>query len=117
MVFTVNEVVTIVLSAIAIVVSVISVYYAHTAQTTSCRFVTIERHYDAFIEFSRLRLENWQVSHLFETPDNYAQIKGAVQSAFRTLFQDQQEQLLLKERACAAIIFTQYESTLYQIIK
>lgn len=112
---TINEALTISFALIAIVVSVGSAYYSHRAAMHSSRFFTIGHHYDAFSELSKVRLDNWLMSHLFETPANYGKIRKTVHVVFKSMPPSDKHALLLKERACAAIVFTHYESTLYQL--
>jgi hypothetical protein len=107
------DVPTIVIAVVAVIISAYSLYYSILTRIDAARAQAIHDFYSIFHEFDKLHLENWQLSHLFVTPDQYASVEKQV--ADRKNFTNEERiEYALKERAIAYFIFDTYEHTLYQ---
>lgn len=106
--------VSIVLSIVALALSVTTYLDAETRRKKDVPFEVTAKSYEKYYEMNRIELEKPYLTHLFVTPDRYAGIKRTVVEAKGMISKKQRAQYLLEERAVADFIFTYYEQTLYQ---
>jgi len=103
-----------VISSIALIVSVFSAYENQSARRDVSGTEMIQRQFGILYDFSRLEIENWQMSHMFAQPEWYEDVSRSVAASVSPLDSAKQAELLIKERAIARIIFTHFEESLYQ---
>ncbi len=109
-----SEIQTILPGILAFAVSAYALYVSRTEARKARDEDTVRSSYDEFEQLGRLRMDHWRASHLFETPDNYAQVKYHLAIALAPLTEAAHSQLLLSERAVAIVIFDLFEETCYQ---
>jgi hypothetical protein len=108
-----SQLATVILSALAVVVSGYALYISQAAARNTRDEDTIRSSYDEFEQLSRLRMEHWKASHLLEMPENYAQAKQHITFALTPLTEAARHQMLLCERAVATQVFDVFEETYY----
>ncbi len=101
------------LSIIAGIISAYSLYNTIQTRKDTSRAQIIRDAYSVFFDLDRLHLQNWQLAHLFVTPDRYKEVVGQIAKRKKYSF-DERSELMLRERAIAYLIFDNYEHTLYQ---
>jgi len=103
-----------VISVLALIVSGLSAYYSLASHKDVSGIETIRKEYEFYYEFERLEIENWQLSHIFALPEWYDENIKLVSSSLTTLDAGKRAELLLKERAIARFIFTNFEEIMYE---
>ena len=106
--------VTTIIDILALTISIISLYQSSSYQKDSSGTDMIKNQYATYHELSRLEVENPQLSHVFAAPSWYGRAVKSVVTSVGPLDEKRGEELLLKERAIARVIFTHYESLFYQ---
>lgn len=102
---------------IAVIAVIVSLYAARTSTRAHREKLTDEAVlalYGQFELLSDLRLTYWQVSHLFEVPENYDDTCVAVKRAVGTASTQDKARYYLMETATALRIFSFFEQVLYQ---
>lgn len=69
--------------------------------------------YDEFDALGQLRVDNWELAHLLELPENYESAWNNVRLAVGPLDDMRQHELLIRERAVANRIFSLFEQVHY----
>jgi hypothetical protein len=95
-------------------VSGVSAYYSLTSYKDISGIETIRKQYEFYYEFERLEIENWQLSHIFALPEWYDKNVSLVSSSLTSIDATKRAEFLLKERAIARFIFTNFEAILYE---
>jgi hypothetical protein len=101
------------ISGLAVLISLISLYNSIATRRDTARAQAIRDSYAIFYELDRLHMQNWQLAHLFVTPDQYESVSSQVANLKKYTVKEKNE-LLIKERAIAYFVFDIYEHTLYQ---
>lgn len=102
------------ISLVALVVSIFSAHQSCSLNQDMAKAQAIRESYTTFEELTRLQLENWQLSHMFALPDHYDAVVNQVSTSSGALEPAKRQELLLKERALADIIFNAFEQNYYQ---
>ena len=103
-----------IIASLALVASITSLYQSSTSQKDSSGTEMIKNQYATYYELGKLEIENPQLSHVFALPGWYDQVTKSVAASVGPLNPIKREELLIKERAMARIIFLHYEDVLYQ---
>lgn len=103
----------ILLSTIAVTVSLISTYFGFAAQREARQMAAFKDNYDTFKELDRLQMDRWQLSHLTAPPDDYARVLALV-SAAAPSGAAARATLALQEEAMADWVFDTFEHALFQ---
>jgi hypothetical protein len=103
-----------IVSALALVVSGLSVFISFRFQRATSVSNLVDRQYNAFNELAKVRLANYEVSHIFEVVEQYTFVRNAVKESVGRIANDRRHVLYLKERSMAIFVFTLYENTFYQ---
>jgi len=102
------------LSVLALLVSAISAHVSFSSHKDISGIETIRREYEFYYEFCRLEADNWQLSHIFALPDWYEETTRLVAPSLASVDSSKRTELLLRERAMARFIFTNFEAMLYE---
>lgn len=108
------SIVTIVISLLALGISGLSYSQSLSSHKDISGAETIGRQYGFYYEFSRMEVENWQIGHIFALPDWYNESVRQISSSLKSTEPTKRAELLLKERAIARFILTNYEEIFYQ---
>jgi len=103
-----------IMSMLALAMSMISLYLSSSYQKDSSGTDMIKSQYATYYELGRLEVENPQLSHIFAMPNWYDRASRSVAALVGPLDEKKREELILKERAFARIIFTHYEDLFFQ---
>lgn len=91
--------------------AVLSAVRAHRDKATSD---AVKLLYAQFQTFSDLRVENWQLAHIFEPPEYYDATCDALAAAANGVNAAKRAELGLKERAIALRIFDLFEQVIFE---
>ena len=108
-----GETLTRILSILALLVSFGSLYLNDAIHKESAESEVIKDAYLTFFSLDRLALDNWQLGHVFTTPDGYDSIMHKIHISTRGASAEKLIELKLKERALALQIFDYYEQTVF----
>ena len=103
-----------IMSMLALAMSIISLYQSSSFQKDSSGTEMIKSQYATYYELGRLEVDNPQLSHIFAMPNWYDRAFRSVVALVGPLDEKKREELILKERAFARIIFTHYEDLFFQ---
>lgn len=103
-----------IMSMLALAMSMVSLYQSSSFQKDSSGTEMIKSQYATYYELGRLEVENPQLSHIFAMPNWYVRASRSVAALVGPLDENKREELILKERAFARIIFTHYEDLFFQ---
>lgn len=98
---------------LAVVVASYAVVVSRRSENAVLHHNTVTGVYDEFDELAQLRLDNWELSHLLELPENYAFVKEMLRGAQTEISDEHEAALLVRERAVAIRVFTLFEQTCY----
>ncbi|HKV12621.1 MAG TPA: hypothetical protein VJ725_31035 [Thermoanaerobaculia bacterium] len=103
-----------IIASLALVMSIVSLYQSSSFQKDSSGTDMIKSQYATYYELGRLEIENPQMSHIFAMPNWYDRASRSVAALVGPLDENKREELILKERAFARVIFTHYEDLFFQ---
>jgi hypothetical protein len=104
----------ILLSLIAVVLSLVGIYRSRGEHHDSLSTQTIREAYSDFIIFEDIRTQYPLQSHIFETKSNYWRFQNIVKEAVTAKSNQELITLKLQEAAIAERIFVMFEHCLYQ---
>lgn len=104
----------IIISVIAILVSVGSAAFTIYIYRDEYAREALDSVYKNFSELGQLRLEHWDLAHLFELEENYTELSNQIKVALSPLEESKRYKFLIRERAVAMLIFSMFEQVLYQ---
>jgi hypothetical protein len=103
------------LSVIALILSIYSVYDSQKTQELASRTEALKIEYGIYTDLVRLEHDNPFLSHLFmQSPSSYYLATSHIKTAVKNIPPTDRLKFLLQERAIAHYIFTTYEETYYQ---
>lgn len=97
------------ISFIALMVSVIAIYFSLKNYRDASWSTAIRESYLRFYEMNKVGIANSDVSHIYALPEMYQTVIQEVERANAKLPDDELASLLLKERSLALYIFTVFE--------
>lgn len=110
------DIISVVMSVIALSLSLYSVYVAKRSHDDRIRSNIVAQQFSVFDQLGKLRLENCELSHVFELPENYLDMCALCAKAITGQNSTAKSQMLLRERAVVMQIFQAYENAYYQWI-
>ena len=109
-----SDVVAVVTSSLALVVSVASAYYSYQFHRDSTGTQVIAEAYATYYDINNKQAENVDVGHIFVPAEDYARTATLVSRAVGDASPMEVARYQLKEKAMAEYMFTVFEQTIYQ---
>jgi hypothetical protein len=109
------DIVIAVTALLALGISVVTAVIATREQEDSSESGVIKDQYSMFLDLNKQQRDDWQLSHMYELPENYEATRMLVATSISSNTPEEKRvELMLRERAIALQIFTLYEQALVQ---
>jgi hypothetical protein len=109
-------VVTALVSLVALIISILSMRLSRKMHADVTKKDTIAKQYDAFDALAMLRIEHYDMNHLFALPEQYDDRLRKVRASLNATDEKSKASAELREEAVAMMVFGVFEHSFYQYL-